>query len=169
MNIVLIGFKSSGKSTVARALALHTGRAFTDVDTLIEALYEKLRNEPLSCRAIYARHGESFMRDMEHDALQSLVNIKNTVIATGGGAVLRPENIPLLRSLGTCVFIDTPLAVLEQRLAPHSESPLFKTHGVAELLEARRPLYLAAAHQRLDAPPQASAEDLALAIAALVT
>ena len=164
MNVILIGFKSSGKSTVGRALARLTGRAFLDADAVSERLYAERHVKALSCRDIVREHGEEFWRLLESDALRSLSGMTDAVLATGGGAVLRRDNIALLRSLGQCVFLDTPLDVLEKRLEQHADSPLFARRGVRELVALRRPLYLEAAHIRLDAPPGADAESVAEAI-----
>lgn len=168
MNVVLIGFKAAGKSTVGRALARLTGRAFLDADDVTEALYETLHGKRLSCRDIYATHGEEFMRDLETNALRRLAGMRGTVLATGGGVVLRPQNIALLQSLGTCVFLDTPVSVLKKRLAAHAESPLFANNGIDELFRQRRPLYLAAAHKGLAAASYADADTLARAVASLL-
>lgn len=168
MNVVLLGFKSAGKTTVGRALARLTGRVFLDADAVTEALYRERQGRPLSCREIYALHGADAMRDLEAEALRSLCGMRDTVLATGGGAVLAPGNIPLLRSLGACVFLDTPAAVLRERLAEHAASPLFRLTSVDELLGQRRPLYEAAAHAILAIPAGADAESLARSVVALL-
>jgi shikimate kinase len=87
------------------------------------------------------------------------------VIATGGGVVLRAENIPLLHAAGLCVFLDVPLPVLEKRLQGQADSPLFRERGIAAVYEERRPLYLAAARLRLSAQGDETADALARALA----
>ena len=168
MNVILLGFKAAGKSTVGRALARLSGRAFLDADEVTEALYQKRCGKALSCREIYARHGAKAMRDLETEALRGLADMRDSVLATGGGAVLAPENIALLQALGLCVFLDTPHAVIRERLAPHADSPLFRDTGLDELLRQRRPLYLAAAHKRLAVPAGADAETIARSVIALI-
>lgn len=166
MNVILIGFKSSGKSTVGRALARLTNRVFLDADAVSEELYRNRRGKALSCREIVLARGEHFWRLLESDALLSLSGMTGTVLATGGGAVLRHENIALLQSLGQCVYLDTPPGILKKRLEQHASSPLFIRHSVEELIAHRHPLYLAAAHIRLRIEPGADAESVARAIAA---
>src|SRR5262245_50547332 len=89
-NLVLTGFMGAGKSTVGRALAHRLGRAFVDLDAVIEAE----AGRPIS--AIFADDGESGFRDRETSAIRRVMATDNQVIATGGGALLRPENVRLL-------------------------------------------------------------------------
>ncbi|MDR2076755.1 MAG: shikimate kinase II [Desulfovibrio sp.] len=164
MNILLIGFKSCGKSTLGARLASLGGRVFLDADTLVEDLVCRLQGARLSCREIYARFGASFFRDMETRTLRTLSRLDNAVIATGGGVVLRPENIPLLQAAGLCVFLDLPLPVLARRLQGQADSPLFRERGIAAVYEERRPLYLAAARLCLSARGDETADSLARAL-----
>lgn len=168
MNVILIGFKASGKSTVGKALARVTNRKFIDCDDLTERLYREMHGKQLSCREIYHACGEEVMRHLEAEALRQLPAMTDMVIATGGGVVLRPENVSLLRKAGFCVFLDTPLSVLEQRLLAHTGSPLFRDRSIAVLHTERRPLYMAAAHTRLDVAPDAAPETLARSLMELI-
>lgn len=152
MNTVLIGFKSCGKSTVAKHLAALNGMAYTDTDTLIERRFESTHGKWLSCRDIYAQHGAELMRRLESEVFAEAAALEHTVIAPGGGIVLAPENRLLLRATGVCIFLDTPLAVLEQRLAG-ANSPLFARQGVAEVHAERLPLYAETAHIRIIPAP----------------
>lgn len=167
MNIILIGFKSCGKSTVGRRLADRLGMGFTDTDTLIEAQYAALHEERASCRAIYATCGADVMRDLERAALAAAARREHTVIATGGGIVLEAANRAALRATGVCVFLDVPLPVLEARLRD-VDSPLFTRHTPAELHAARLPIYREVAHITLSPAPTDEPDHIAAAVSAAV-
>jgi shikimate kinase len=164
MNIVLIGFKACGKSSVGARLAALCGKRFADVDLLVEEIACRRQEKRLSCRELYSRFGEPFLRDSETEALRTLPRLENAVIATGGGVVLRADNIPLLHAAGLCVFLDVPLPVLEERLRGQADSPLFRERGIAAVYEERRPLYLAAAQMRFGAQGDETADTLAQAL-----
>jgi shikimate kinase len=72
VNILLIGFKSCGKSSVGVRLASADGRPFLDLDTLVEDLACRLQGTRLSCRELYSRFGAAFLRDRETEALRTL-------------------------------------------------------------------------------------------------
>ena len=167
MNLVLIGFKSCGKSTVGRALAALRGQAFIDTDSLLEDRYAALHGEALSCREILARHGEAALRRLESDVLASLAGMKDSVIATGGGAVLDPANRALLRAAGLCLFLDTSPAELERRLR-FVNSPLFATRSLTDIHAERLPLYCETAHLRLELRPGEAPARIAEQIEALI-
>ena len=149
MNVVLIGFKSCGKSTVGQALARLGGQPFVDTDQMLEARFLATEGEACSCREIVTRHGAPTLRRLESEVLASLGDLRDSVIATGGGAVLAPANRALLRAAGLCVFLDTPLAELEQRLRD-VDTPLFAAQSLAATHAERLPLYLETAHIRLE-------------------
>jgi shikimate kinase len=144
MNIILIGFKSSGKSTTGSILAQLAGKSFIDTDSLVESLFDERASIYLSCRGIYQKFGAAYMRALETDAMKTVAELDNFVVATGGGVVLQEENLPPLRKTGLIVFLDVPLEVLQKRLSG-STSPLFKEKSVAQVYAERYPLYAAAA------------------------
>ena len=114
-NITLIGMPGAGKSTVGKLLAKETGRAFFDLDE------EIVRVAGCSIPEIFANDGEAAFRDLETRVLREVLsNQKNIVLATGGGAILRDENIDLLHRNGKIYFIDRPLA----DLLPTADRPL---------------------------------------------
>jgi shikimate kinase len=140
MNIILTGFKSSGKSTVGKLLAELNGSIFVETDALMEALYHKKSRLTLSCREIYRLNGEKYFRDLETEVLRELKGLHNAVVSTGGGIVCREENKALLQKLGECVFLDVPLSVLKVRLA-RQNSPLFDKRSIDEVYEQRYDMY----------------------------
>ncbi|MBQ8197320.1 MAG: shikimate dehydrogenase [Clostridia bacterium] len=113
-NIVLIGMPASGKSTVGKLLAKKLNRNFVDTDEVI------VKNANLSIPEIFKNGGEKAFRDLESIAVKE--STKNTcqIIATGGGAVLRKENVDALKQNGKIYFIDRPLS----KLIPTDDRPL---------------------------------------------
>src|SRR5437879_604109 len=98
-NIVLVGFMGSGKSTVGRMLARQLRFHFLDTDKLVE------QRARMTIAEIFARHGEADFRKRETAELESLAGLQRHILATGGGIVTVPENIPLLQSLGLVVLL----------------------------------------------------------------
>ena len=114
-NIVLSGMPGAGKSTVGKLLAKEWNREFFDLDE------EIVRASGRSIPEIFATDGESAFRDLETRVLrEALANKKNIVLATGGGAILRDQNIDLLRRNGRIYLIDRPL----EALFPTDDRPL---------------------------------------------
>jgi shikimate kinase len=152
-SIILIGMKSSGKTTIGRLVARKLGLRFTDVDSEVERRYLEQARERLSFREIFQRHGKDHFRTLETAALQALAAAQGErpiVLATGGGLPLAEENRPLLKRLGVIVFLDAAPEVLLPRILrggvpaffPYPEDP---ARSLAELLAARRPIYAALA------------------------
>lgn len=164
-NILLIGFKSAGKSSVGEALAALLGLPFVDTDRVVEALYCERRGDRLNCREIYARLGAEAMRALETEALRTTAMGGPAVIATGGGAVLHQDNRQVIKDAGFCVFLDTPLPVLEERLAGQLDSPLFRHKSVAQAHGERYRLYSQAADLRITPHDGERPEDLARRVA----
>ncbi|TYO99961.1 shikimate kinase [Geothermobacter ehrlichii] len=118
MNIVLVGFMASGKSTVGKALADRLGWQFVDCDELVVGKAGR------SIPEIFAGDGEEVFRDLETAVLDELQGRQGTVIATGGGIVTREANWELMRRLGPVVFLRTAPEILRQRLLAASGRPL---------------------------------------------
>lgn len=97
-SIVLTGFMGTGKTTVGKRLCALTGAQFIDTDELIEM------REGMSIPEIFEKRGEGYFRDAESEVIKSLAGYKGAVISTGGGAVIRRENIDALRNAGGVVF-----------------------------------------------------------------
>jgi len=140
-NIVLIGMPGCGKSTIGRRLAADMGRNFYDLDE------EIVRESGRSIPEIFANGGEKVFRNIESEVLmKNLADLGGAVIATGGGAILRDENVKRLRRNGRLYFLNRPLS----QLLPTPDRPLASS---AEAIEARYrerlPKYLAAADVEL--------------------
>lgn len=131
-NVVLIGMPSSGKSTLGRALAVLLGRKFYDSDTLIE---ERLG---MTIGEFFNKRGEEEFRKIESEVIKELSDINSAVIATGGGAVLKKENVLFLKKNGRIVFLERAL----EELTPTSSRPLSSdTAALKKRYEERLPVY----------------------------
>lgn len=113
-NIVLIGMPGSGKSTVGKGLAEKLGKSFADSDEVIAAKTGKTPAE------IIKESGETEFRRIESEIIKELSASQNAVIATGGGAVLKSENMALLKENGIIVFLDRPI----DNIIPTADRPL---------------------------------------------
>lgn len=135
-NVVLIGMPSAGKSTIGRMIAKKTGRPFVDLDAQI------VRVAGCDIPTIFRERGEHAFRDIESAVLLETAKQGGAVIATGGGAVLRAENVRYLKQNGTLCFLDRPL----DALTPTSDRPTASDRAAIEARYAERlPIYRAAA------------------------
>jgi shikimate kinase len=147
-NIILVGLRCTGKTTVGRLLARQLGWSFADADDRIEAVAGKTIAE------IFATEGEVSFRDREAAALAELCGGSGCVVATGGGAILRDTNRRLLKASGLVVWLTAaPEALWERMNADPSTAarrPSLTTKGgeeeVRALLAAREPFYREVAH-----------------------
>ena len=112
-NIVLTGMPGSGKSTVGRLIAERLGRDFIDTDSVIVERYGEITE-------LFAHHGEAYFRDLESAVIRELAPLTGKVISTGGGAILREENVAALRRNGGLYFIDRS----PEYLIPTADRPL---------------------------------------------
>lgn len=110
MHIFLYGPSGSGKSTIGKMLACHLNLPFVDSDQVIEA------NAGKSIPQIVAAQGMSKVRELETDALNQIINDKESVIALGGGALLRDENRALVEAHGKVVLLEAEISTLVERL-----------------------------------------------------
>jgi shikimate kinase len=147
-SIVLIGFMGTGKSSTGRALGRKTGLPRFDTDEMVSARFG------LPVTEFFARFGEEKFREAETETLRELLNKGPAVIVTGGGIVLRPDNVKLLRELGTLVCLEADEETLFRRISRRATRPLLQTENpratMVELWRIREPLYREAADVRLD-------------------
>lgn len=152
MNIVLIGYRGVGKSTVARLLALQLGRPWVDADVEIELKAGK------SIAAIFADEGEETFREFESEVLEELLRREGLIIAAGGGVVLREANRRQLQERGRVVWLRATPAAIARRVAADATTAgrrpnLTTAGGQAEielLMRERTPLYQECAELSLD-------------------
>ncbi len=147
-SIVLIGMMGAGKSSVGRCLQRQTGLSRFDTD---EMAASKLG---LSIPEIFSKFGEEKFREIETQALRELDPAKAVIVVTGGGIVLRDENVDLLKRLGTVVWLEAQEETLFERASHRGNRPLLKTENprktLSEILRARSPLYARVADIRVD-------------------
>ena len=154
--IFLIGFMASGKTSVGKLLAARLGWAFVDLDEMIVGA------AGVTVPEIFAREGESAFRRRESEAVRAAAARPRTVIATGGGAACREENIAAMLAAGRVVALAVSAEEAVERAGATSGRPLLDGSadpvGAARaLLAAREPFY-ARAHLRVETegrPPDA--------------
>ena len=141
MNIVLIGFMGSGKSTLGIKLSYRMKQPYLDTDKYIEHKTGRTISE------IFETDGESTFRQMETDALNTLIDegIKDHVIATGGGMPVKADNHALLKKLGVVVWLRIRPETVIDRLSSDKNRPLLQREDretvIRELMEARNEAY----------------------------
>lgn len=165
-SIVLIGMMGAGKSSVGRALQRRTGLACVDTDELIAAQFG------MSVPEIFKTHGEDKFRAAETDVLRTLAPDRPTIVTTGGGVVIRRENVDFLKKLGTVFWLSADEGTLFERASRRNERPLLQNENpravFSELLRQREDLYAAAADFRIDTA-QKSHDEVADAILSQLT
>lgn len=138
-NIYLVGMPGAGKTTVARQLAKKMQRRFVDADHELEA------STGVGIPLIFEIEGESGFRDRETKVLAGIAQQSGLVVATGGGAVLRPENREILRRSGTVVYLHVAPALLHRRMRNDNKRPLLQVKDRQEKLNQlflqREPIY----------------------------
>ncbi|MCD7728639.1 MAG: shikimate kinase [Clostridia bacterium] len=146
MNIVLCGMMGSGKTTVAGELHKLTGMSLADTDAEIVREYGRIAD-------IFANYGEERFREIETEVTAKLSCLDNTIIATGGGCVLRAVNVSHLKKNGKIVFLRALPQTLAERVEGDTERPLLQGGArkrIDELLPVRTPIYFAAADLVVD-------------------
>jgi shikimate kinase len=144
VRIALVGLPGGGKSTVGRQLARRLRLDFVDSDAVIE--------QRLGCsiRSYFERMGEAAFRDVEEAVIAELVQRPGCVLATGGGAVLRPANRQALHGQATVVYLRSSPEELFRRLRHDTQRPLLQVADplakLKELYRQRDPLYRETAH-----------------------
>ncbi len=147
-SVFLVGLPGSGKSTVGRQLARRLGLPFVDSDQVIE---QRIGS---SIRAFFDREGEEAFRDLESQVIDEVTAGPLAVVATGGGAVLRPENRACLHDRGCVVYLRSTPEDLARRLRNDRHRPLLQVADplvrLKDLYAHRHPLYTETAHFAID-------------------
>ena len=140
-SVFLIGPMGSGKTAVGRALARSLGMPFYDSDAEVE------RRTGVDIPFIFEKEGEAGFRVREREAIEALTQLPGIVLATGGGAVLSPENRRHLAERGRVVYLETSVTQQADRVRHARNRPLLATstgdttERLGELMDARAPLY----------------------------
>jgi len=139
-NIFLIGLMGAGKTTVGRALARKLNKRFIDSDHEIEA------RTGVSIPLIFEIEGEASFRQRESEVIRDLTSQSDIVLATGGGAILKPENREYLKNRGTVIYLRASINSILQRTSHDKNRPLLQTADPRQRLEQlareREPYYL---------------------------
>lgn len=161
MNVVLIGYRGTGKSTVAALLAGRLGMEVVSLDQ------EIVRDAGRSIPDIVAEHGWPHFRDLESAVTKRVAARERLIIDAGGGVILRPENVQNLKRGGTLFWLRASVPIIVARIESGTQRPALTagksfTEEVEDVLRERTPLYEAAAHHRIDTdektPEQVAAE-----------
>ena len=138
-NIVFIGFMGCGKTSVGRKISLKLKREFIDTDDFIE------KREGMKISEIFDKKGEAYFRGLEAELCQRYSQPKSKIIATGGGIIKNSENLTALKKGGIVIYLKSTPKQIAINLKHDNSRPLLqvanKEAKIAELMEARRPLY----------------------------
>lgn len=152
MVITLIGYRGSGKTTVARPLAERLGWSWVDADTVIE------KTAGQTIREIFANQGEPAFRELERQTMAELLGRDRLVVAAGGGAILNPETRARVRQAGPVIWLQASLQTLQSRIQQDvttaERRPNLTNAGglteIAQVLAVREPLYRECATLTID-------------------
>lgn len=151
-HLYLTGFRGTGKTSVGVLLGKSLGRPVIDLDQLIEA------NAGKTIREIFDLGGEPLFRQLESEALTTVVDAPQAVVSLGGGAILSEQNRGIIRQSGTCFWLDADAETIAERIGRDQTTAnrrpplttLGKLEEIRQLLADRRSLYEAAADHRIE-------------------
>ena len=143
LNLFLIGYRCSGKSSVGRVLAEELSRSFVDTDSLLVA------QQRMSIKEIVGAHGWEGFRQMEHLILKKVCTLHGQVVATGGGIVLNDDNVILMQKSGKIIWLRAKLETIKTRMLQDKDTQAFRPalalndsiSEIEETLQSREPLY----------------------------
>jgi shikimate kinase len=149
MNIVLIGYRGTGKSAVARVLAERTGREVVSTDARIVEVAGR------SIPEIVDQHGWEYFRDIESGVVDEVATRDGIIIDAGGGVVIRDRNIEALRKNGKLFWLVANVDTIVKRIGADDQRPSLTgeksfIEEIDEVLAQRLPLYRAAAHYSIE-------------------
>ena len=143
-NIVLVGFMGTGKTTIATQVANRLNMRYVSTDSLIEKREKRTINE------IFTKEGEDYFRDVESDVVREVSLQEGLVIDTGGGVVIREENLTNLKSTGIVICLTADENTIMERTKKYKHRPLLNVEDpklkIRQLLAKRMPLYEKAEH-----------------------
>ncbi|MCE9604060.1 MAG: shikimate kinase [Planctomycetia bacterium] len=165
MNLLLIGYRGTGKTTVARHIAERLGWSWLDADVELE------RRAGKTIAAMFAEDGEEAFRNLESEVLADVLEREQTIVALGGGVVVRERNRDLIRGRPGVVWLQAGPETLHARIEADAVTlgrrPNLTLHGglpeIAMLLAKREPWYRECAALIVDtdaAPPEVAAEEI---------
>jgi len=143
-NIILIGFMGTGKTTIATAVANRLKMRYVSTDNLIEKKENRTINE------IFQKSGEDYFRDVESAVIRDVSCMEGLVVDTGGGAVIREENMSYMKSGGIVICLTADEETIMGRTKKYKHRPLLNVEDpkrkISDLLAKRAPFYAKADH-----------------------
>ena len=127
-NVILTGMMGSGKTTVGKELATVLNYDFIDLDEVIENKYGKITD-------IFSQKGEKYFREIETQELKNFENQSNFVLSTGGGVILKDENIKILKDLGQVFYLSAKSETIYNRIKNQRHRPLLNTQNPKNTIE----------------------------------
>lgn len=137
MNIVLCGMMGAGKTSVGKELQALSGWQCVDTDKMIEEKHGKISD-------IFEKYGEKYFRDLETETAKELAGKRDLIVATGGGFVMREQNVTELKKSGMIFYLRASISTLLNRVAGDTSRPLLKDGAekkLTELMAIRGPVY----------------------------
>jgi shikimate kinase len=116
MNIILIGFKSCGKSTLGQLLANDINMTFVDTDMLLEELHTSTKQENLWFREIYQKYGKDYFFQLENQVVGKIEQLDNYVIGSGGGTFINHHVTKKIRLHSKIIYLEVPPEILWERI-----------------------------------------------------
>lgn len=149
MNIVLIGMRGSGKTTVAKLLAKKLKKPYIEMDDLV------MQKADMSTADIVKNYGWEYFRDIESKITKEIAKKDNIIISCGGGVIVRAENVKALKKNGKLFWLQTGVSTLVKRIGNDQNRPSFtgkpQREDMEETLKVRYDLYKNAADMTIDA------------------
>jgi len=144
MNVVLIGYRGTGKSTVGKIVATRLSRTLVSTDS------ESMKRAGQNIPEIVAQHGWDYFRDLESQVCQELAGRDGLVIDTGGGAILRSQNVETLKRTGILFWLTASVDTITKRIGRDTQRPSLTgtksfVDEIQDVLRERTPTYEAAA------------------------
>ena len=150
MNLVLIGYRGTGKTTIGKIMAKRLGMEIVSTDELIVQHAGKK-----SIPEIVESSGWDAFRDIESAVIREVAAGDNLIIDAGGGVIIRPQNVEQLRKTGVIFWLTAQIHAIAERIRGDTERPSLTgdksfIEEIEEVLKQREPLYRAAAHHVID-------------------
>ncbi len=142
MNVILVGMKHCGKTSIGRALSRILNKRFIDIDEIIKELFFDIYKKRKNIFEIFKILKEKKFKALENKAFFSIKNVKNSVIATAGGSVLNDKNLKILKNSKIIIYLKTTLDELKKRILQSKENSIFQDEKfLLKTFEFRKSIY----------------------------